>query len=203
MNTKFDVGQRVTYPVVQTLEGKITGISVGKSGAINYAIGAHWYAESDLTPNIFGGIDNSVVENPATEPVKEGEPVKLYCVKDYRGKLTRGKIYEVKDGFMRYDDGSKAFMQWMDIAEDIKESWLFKDGYLVPLVRRPAKVGEWVYVTGGAGKHAYTTNRIYKAFRVCDDFGDHPNSVFFDNDGRGCVNPSEYFVLDGYRGDSE
>lgn len=133
------------------------------------------------------------------------EPVKLYCVKSYKpGEwLTKGKIYEAESGFIvTYDDGWKPVVGCSSIEEfhnDCPET----GAPLWPLVRRPAKVGEWVYVTGGAGKHAYTTNRIYKVFRVCDDFGDHPNSVFFDNDGRGCVNPSEYFVLDGYHGDSE
>lgn len=124
------------------------------------------------------------------------EPVKLYCVKDYRGNLTRGKIYEVKDGFMRYDDGSKAFMQWMDIAEDIKESWLFKDGYLVPLVRRPAKVGEWVYITEDYSGHHCKPGYIYRV-----NFKAENDGVYFKQDGTGYVKQSEYLVLDGYTGD--
>lgn len=145
--------------------------------------------------------ENPVAGNPVTGPVTESkpEPIKLYCVESWMpgSWITKGKIYEIKsNGRIRFDDGY--FPTWKSLA---KPSMQTKS--LFPLVRRPAKVGEWVYVTGGAGKHAYTTNRIYKVFRVCDDFGEHPNSVFFDDDGRGCVNPSEYFVLDGYRGGSE
>lgn len=140
-------------------------------------------------------------DNPATEPANESkpEPVKLYCVKSYNpGKwITKGKTYQLDaDGTIHFDDGYYKNFGMIDEDTSVKRNLFY-------LARRPAKVGEWVYVTGGAGKHAYTTNRIYKVFRVCDDFGEHPNSVFFDNDGRGCVNPSEYFVLDGYRGDSE
>lgn len=129
------------------------------------------------------------------------EPVKLYCVKDYRGNLTRGKIYEVKDGFMRYDDGSKAFMQWMDIAEDIKESWLFKDGYLVPLVRRPAKVGEWVYIDNAHindNSHIYGDVHNGAIFKVSfAGTGSRPVRVNYNT----WLWEDEYLVLDGFKGD--
>lgn len=141
------------------------------------------------------------------EPANESkpEPVKLYCVKDYRGNLTRGKIYEVKDGFMRYDDGSKAFMQWMDIAEDIKESWLFEDGYLVPLVQRPAKVWEWVYIVDADPAFCNWYNGNYKNGDVLKITSLPPA----DRRGAGVMSGknyvihSEYLVLDGYHGDSE
>lgn len=197
MNTKFDVGQRVTYPVVHTADGNITGIAVSKAGVTRYAIGTKWYTEDDLKL--------TAEEKALTEPVAESkpEPVKLYCVKDYRGNLTRGKIYEVKDGFMRYDDGSKAFMQWMDIAEDIKESWLFKDGYLVPLVRRPAKVGEWVYIVDADPAFCNWYNGNYKNGDVMRITSLPP----VDRRGSGVMSGknymvhSEYLVLDGYHGD--
>lgn len=202
MNTKFNVGQRVTYPVVHTADGNITGIAVSKAGVTSYAIGPKWYTEDDLKL--------TAEEKAVTEPVAESkpEPVKLYCVKDYRGNLTRGKIYEVKDGFMRYDDGSKAFMQWMDIAEDIKESWLFKDGYLVPLVRRPAKVGEWVYVTD---VHRTTCNGRKPGDIFLID-GDEERPEYSGNGfiwGSGLYlqgvgdDGGHYLVLDGYKGDAE
>lgn len=138
-------------------------------------------------------------------PPAEPEPVKLYCVKGYRGNLTRGKIYEVKDGFMRYDDGSKAFVRWMDIAEDIKESWLFKGGYLVPLARRPAKVGEWVLVTDSTVDRFMGT--VGKVERINSDGNPsvRHKTVWFDTHGDGTENTSmdgcNYLVLDGYHGD--
>ena len=123
---------------------------------------------------------------PVTEPV-ESEPVKLYCIESYRpGEwLTKGKIYELDvDGTIHYDDGySKRFC---DVR---KNSSARRD--LVPLVRRPAKVGEWVLVDGES--EPKQVRRKCCAWDGCIVLADGRHSK-----GRSGF---AYLVLDGYRGD--
>lgn len=130
-----------------------------------------------------------------TEPVKESKPVKLYCIESYRpGEwLTKGKIYELDvDGTIHYDDGySKRFY-------DVRKNSSARRN-LVPLVRRPAKVGEWVYVAeigGVSGNSQYEASRIYRVFATGSE-----NCVWFANDGKGNIRKENYLVLDGYTGD--
>ena len=130
-------------------------------------------------------------EKPVTEPIKESDPVKLYCIESYRpGEwLTKGKIYELDvDGTIHYDDGySKRFC---DVR---KNSSARRD--LVPLVRRPARVGEWVYVIDH-GTSRYEEKQIYKVF----DTGSN-SCVWFADGYKGNIPRGNYLVLDGYTGD--
>lgn len=134
-------------------------------------------------------------EKPVTEPIKESEPepVKLYCFESYKpGEwVTEGRIYELDtDGTIHYDDGySKRFC-------DVRKNSSMRRN-LVPLVRRPAKVGEWVYVLD-RGNSRYEEKRIYKVF----DTGSN-SCVWFADDCKGNIRKENYLVLDGYRGDSE
>lgn len=137
-------------------------------------------------------------DNPVTEPVKESEPepVKLYCVKGYTpGEwITEGKTYELDaDGKIRFDDG------YSTDFNSIGENALMRIG-LVPLVRRPAKVGEWVIVTRNDG-HTVKVNVPYVVLHTGKS---NPNWVYVGPDGDGmCIRDDQYLVLDGYRGDSE
>lgn len=130
----------------------------------------------------------------ATEPVKESEPVKLYCVKDYKpGEwFTKGKIYESSpNGSFTWDDGySSEFIRNAHFFNGVCEG-----DCLVPLVRRPAKVGEWVYVLD-RGTSRYEEKRIYKVF----DTGGN-SCVWFAKDYKGNIPKENYLVLDGYTGD--
>jgi hypothetical protein len=82
------------------------------------------------------------VKREQSEP-KPAEPVKLYCVKGNNGLLTKGKVYDISDGKLYYDNKGCGYVE--EIVRDInvlKRTWL--NFHLVPLVQRPAKVGEWV-----------------------------------------------------------
>lgn len=137
---------------------------------------------------------------PVTEPVKESkpEPVKLYCFKGHRNLLTLGKIYTVpEDGKLIFDNGDKSYYDW---KSKIPSTW---PENLCALVRRPAKVGEWVYIDNA---HVDDMSHIY---------GDvHNGDVFKVRRVDGSIRPvrvndntwlwkDEYLVLDGYHGDSE
>lgn len=77
------------------------------------------------------------------------EPVKLYCVADiWRGTFcTKGKVYEFcSEGRIIWDDGCES-EKYTSLHDLFEQNPTFKAN-LFPLVKRPAKVGEWVYVTG-------------------------------------------------------
>lgn len=126
---------------------------------------------------------------PYTEPKEEPkpEPVKLYCAKSLVWWLTNGKVYESVNGHVVVDDGC----EHVDIIMRTR-------GYLYPLVKRPAKVGEWVYCTvdfGGFTK----AGTIYKVVSVTDsgvvEF--HDPAEFWKCTNR--LTTSAYLVLDGYQ----
>ena len=138
--------------------------------------------------------EKAVLGVSTTEPAKESElePVKLYCTKSCGRTLTKGKVYEF-DGHRVNYDGLDCFY-----ANDF-EDWKHGDsGFascLAPLVRRPAKVGEWVYVLD-RGTSRYEEKRIYKVF----DTGSN-SCVWFAEDCKGNIPKENYLVLDGYTGD--
>lgn len=136
--------------------------------------------------------------NPATEPPTDSkpEPVKLYCVKDNRYHLSKGKIYLFcTDRAFKYDDCS-ASRKYASL-ELFFESYPFWKDCLFPLVRRPAKVGEWVLVSDNIGS-TYKSGEIYKVFKTGTD-----DCVWFANDYKGNIRRGNYLVLDGYKGESE
>ena len=146
-------------------------------------------------------------ENPVTEPVTDSkpEPVKLYCVKSYKpGEwLTKGKIYEAESGFIvTYDDGWKPVVGCSSIEEF--HNYCPETGApLWPLVRRPAKVGEWVYIVDADPAFCNWYNGNYKNGDVMRITSLPP----VDRRGSGVMSGknymvhSEYLVLDGYHGD--
>ena len=126
---------------------------------------------------------------PYTEPKEEPkpEPVKLYCAKSLVGWLTNGKVYESVNGHVVIDDGR----EFADII-------MRKNGYLYPLVKRPAKVGEWVYCTEKCGGFT-KAGTIYKVIATKPDctveFYDPAGYWKFTNE----LPLSRYLVLDGYQ----
>lgn len=135
----------------------------------------------------------------ATEPAKESEPVKLYCIKSYDpgSAFTKGKIYTIgEDGHVeQYDNGNRG-IHCVKSLSGLCEEWDGLDGCLVPLVRRPAKVGEWVYIAEDYSGHHCKPGYIYRVNFKADNDG-----VYFKQDGTGYVKQSKYFVLSGYTGD--
>jgi len=194
MNTKFDVGQRVTYPVVHTADGNITGIAVSKSGVTRYAIGPKWYTEDDLKPSAEEKPD---IGNPITEPVSESnpEPVKLYCVKGYGKMCKKGKTYAANaDGHLKFDNGQISTFETDNTR--FKQEW---SEHLVPLVCHPAKVGEWVLPSDWwFERRGIVTRGIFKVESV-----DADGDIWFDGHNRcaGLSTRIQYLVLDGYTGD--
>ena len=88
-----------------------------------------------------------------TAIVKEPEVVKLLCVKDWDpGKtLSKGKVYKTDSaGCFRFDDGLKS----LPYTSGFKRTCPRMCSCLVPLVKRPAKVEEWVRVAKAADDHA-------------------------------------------------
>jgi hypothetical protein len=94
---------------------------------------------------------NQIVSKSDIEPYTEPEPkepVKLYCVKSASHHITKGKTYELHGDL---DCGSITFdNNWTDTNFNYRKSYWSAEGkakeLLFPLVCRPAKVGEWVYI---------------------------------------------------------
>ena len=160
------------------------------SDVFDFGVGA------ELAVKRLMGEDKPVAVNPITEPV-ESEPVKLFCVQSWMpgSWITKGKIYEIgSNGHIRFDDGYSP--TWESLA---KPSMQTKS--LFPLVRRPAKVGEWVLITKACGcsTELYRNGEVHKVTgqRVKGE------SVELDCGGKAAAFATEYLVLDGYTGDSE
>ena len=133
------------------------------------------------------------------------EPVKLYCVKDpevswVKGSLTKGKVYEFNGHRIKYDCGTSAYFNDL---EDWKRGDPNYAACLVPLVSRPAQVGEWVYVTHTVYSTDLKVGDIAKVKRVntaesvfiSKPDGYHQNGLNFSR--------HEYLVLDGYKPEPE
>ena len=150
--------------------------------------------------------EKAVRSNPVTEPVKEPthaeskpEPVKLYCTESFApGEwLTKGKIYDATPDFLvTYDDGFCPRGGY-DSIEEFHKGNPETGASLFPLVRRPAKVGEWVYLCNLHEGH----------IPVCRD-GEIVKIDFFCNDNAASKRGNnwyedEYLVLDGYHGEAE
>ena len=140
-----------------------------------------------------------VEPKPAEKPQDKPEPVKLYCVKGYDpgNGLTKGKIYEIRSGeALVYDNGNQSGFDWRN---GVPREW---KNALFPLIKRPAKVGEWVYVMqnaiGTAGRFVGKALRVVEAatergFIRCSDAS---AGVF-------PLMHSEYLVLDGYKEENQ
>lgn len=145
----------------------------------------------------FSGQEN-IKQRVAYEPTPkaEPEPIKLYCVKDYMpGEfLTKGKVYELKGtlekGTLIYDDGWKDRF-YRHYADHFGKNGPLKD-YLVPLVKRQAEPGEWVYVLEDNGGRV-EAGTIWQMTH--SDTSGHLFCV-----GGWWVNAGNYLVLDGYKG---
>ena len=196
--------------VCDTCKGETTGkcftpsVDMSRS-AVEYfgpLLGASFPLKS-----VVGEVRHQVVRFPAKEdrPTEKTEPKKLYCVKSYEpGEwCTKGKIYDSTPDFrVTYDSGYQSY-NGSDSIEEFHKRNPETGAPLFPLVKRPAKVGEWVLVTDKAG-HGYEKGRIYQVCFVYD--GRDPlgkGSVYFKLDGNGTVRPDQYLVLDGYKGDGE
>ena len=137
--------------------------------------------------------EKPVVVNPITEPAKESDPVKLYCIKSYDpgSAFTKGKIYTIgEDGHVeQYDNGNRG-AHCVKSLSGLCKKWGGLDGCLAPLVRRPAKAGEWVLVDRES--EPKQVRRKCCAWDGCIVLADGRHSK-----GRSGF---AYLVLDGYTG---
>lgn len=142
-------------------------------------------------------------EQPKPKPQ---EAVKLYCVKSDEGWLTKGKVYEFNGTKVNYDNGKCAEFENFD-------DWKREDsGFaecLFPLVKRPAKVGEWVLVVSAGysaknedGTPSYKNGDILKIIE-CDLCWYRYRKGTDKYCSNYILEEKEYLVLDGYHGDPE
>lgn len=136
------------------------------------------------------------------------EPIKLYCVKDDPGYLTKGKVYEFDGHQVNYDNGNECY--YFSSFENWKKGDPTIAARLVPLVERDAKVGEWVYIID----KITDMNNTYADGDVCQVLKENTNGVYIKtltgkthgaNIGVGTayIYHFEYLVLDGYHPEPE
>jgi len=133
------------------------------------------------------------------------EPVKLYCVKDYSpGEwCTRGEVYEIaRDGArITYDDG---WTCGLSIETDTFNGVKIVPNYLIPLVARPAKVGEWVYLQEEPHANKQYPSKHHKGdIAKIEMFGCMPSVLAINGTDWVGFHADEYLVLDGYQPESE
>ena len=127
--------------------------------------------------------------------VKEPEVRRLLCVKDLGNNwLTVGKIYESVNGRITVDTG-----------ENYTDRYMIEGARLFPLVKRPARVGEWVIdkatndiccVIASDGNAAVYVRTLEPHNEYTGSNADRPIEQPF-NYLLGC----EYEVIDGYNGE--
>lgn len=146
---------------------------------------------------------------PQVKPSEDKqEPIKLYCRKDSifgEAEFTEGTVctFNPSVGALELPDGS-----WLGDGakprsyDDWKADNPSRADCLVPLVKRPAKNGEWIYPTTSNGD-LYSKGEIARVTH--DDTGD--NTVFIkaiDVSSGGCwIHEQNYLVLDGYKPEKE
>lgn len=149
-----------------------------------------------------------IIKEKQNEPKQE--PVKLYCVGDYApgNCLTKGKVYEYIPGNrFPYDNGQSG------CSEKDYATWArfnpIASSHLIPLVSRPAQVGEWVYlvkepcVNQKGDSYPYACDFHKGDIVKITHFGSMP-SVRAKCDGNmSGFRENEYLVLDGYKPEPE
>ena len=156
--------------------------------------------------SVVGKMEYLPFENPEDKPT-EDKPIKLYCVKDWEAGewLAKGKVYGTDEhGRFVYEDGSTTENAFANV-KDVMRSAIGQ--FLVPLVKRPAKVGEWVLLDGN---DCFGKNKKGDVVKVVDT-PSYTTTFCFIGDptceysGGICVCfKSDYsYVLDGYHAEPE
>ena len=139
--------------------------------------------------------DRLMRPEPATKP--SPEPIKLYCVKDFNPdnlyQLTKDRTYEIINKRMIYDGGVRGNFDH-ESWESYKKQHDDFAACLVPLVNRPAKVGEWVYIVKNNGG-AVVTGSVWEVT------GSRTGGVLELTLGY-YTSANNYLVLDGYHPES-
>lgn len=149
---------------------------------------------------------------PEVKPVVENpKEILLYCVKDDKPGIwmTKGKLYKMVEGQIKYDSLISIFKysSW----DSYKQANPIMSACLVPLVKRPAKVGEWVYITNAHGaRDAYKNGDVLRVIESSNSFAGDILCFIAEgkkgnvSDGKRLyVDADEYLVLDGYQPEEE
>lgn len=152
-------------------------------------------------------------EVPCEAPAEvKPELIKLYCVKDYEPneRLAKGKIYEIdSSGYMHWNKGLSICTY--KSADDFFKTHPQLKGVLVPLVSRPAKVGEWVLITSDS-VCGTEKGEICEVVAINDASPDSKpylrtkeKTIFGYSGIEPCAlaKRSDYLVLDGYQPEPE
>ena len=128
---------------------------------------------------------------------EKDEPIRLYCVKDYiSGKwLTKGKIYELGVYGVTYDSGWKNTSSVKPWNERELGNYPLSH-YLIPLVRRSAKVGDYILIMEeGCHGPDLVVGDIRRVIRTESDgtIATDKENVFFGKE------LDEFLILDGYQ----
>ncbi len=125
------------------------------------------------------------------------EPIKLYCTKDDSGYLTKGKVYTFDGHQLNYDNGHECW--YFNNYEEWQKGDRNLASCLVPLVHRPAKVGEYVLSTEDCyGEIRNNTVFICKKAQPNGNIRvDGLNEKFEMGNN---IDLPHYLVLDGYNG---
>lgn len=172
------------------------------SDTFNFNTGANLAFNRLVCGTDYNPQDVAVKAKPAASD--KLEPVKLYCVKKVASLYKCGSVYETDaQGYMHME--GRVSSRTYSSADDFFCAHPQLKGSLVPLVRRPAKVGEWVLVTDSAADRFIGT--VGKVERINSDGNPsvRHKKVLVDTHGDGTENTSmngcKYLVLDGYTGD--
>ena len=166
--------------------------------------------------SVVGRLEYLPFEKPQEKPTEDKpEPVNLYCVKDYTTphgnvELIKGAVFTFNPavGALELPDGRRVG----DATEprsydDWKAENPFRAACLVPLVKRPAKVGEWVLLDGNDCFCKNKQGDVVKVVRAPS----HTTTYCFINDPTleyscgicVCFECNYSYVLDGYHAEAE
>ena len=152
-------------------------------------------------------IEYLLEEDAANEkPQGKQEPIKLYCVEDWNGGkwIAKGKVYGTDErGRFVYEDGSTTKNTFVSV-KDVMRSAIGR--FCVPLVKRPAKVGEYVLLDSDDCFHKNKQGDVVEVVKVFKKLPDTTSRCFINDptleySSGICVSfENNYsYVLDGYR----
>lgn len=152
----------------------------------------------------FDRLCTALAEGSRPQPEKkQPEPIRLHCFKSYSSSflkermLTAGKSYEINtNGRITLDDG-ESYGTYKSFADFGKGNPDYAK-CLVPEVKHPARVGEWVKIVNSEAYFCGDTYKNGDIFKIvslnnpCRGFPKGENM-------NGWLIPDEYVVLDGYQ----
>lgn len=157
-----------------------------------------WVNEDELEPYTEPAQRTVTINGTPILPAQpdNGEVVKLYCIKDYWDWLKRGKVYEIGTDGIFTGEKALTMFKYKSVEELFSGNHSWRD-CLIPLIKRPAKVGEWILPSDEWAKDRQlpTPCGIYQVGRATEEY------IVFDAMRYAC--DDEYLVLDGYQPEPE